>query len=67
MILESLWYEASPYVYVVVGLASSLISNSDLGLLFSALLLAASFTIFRLRSTYRSPERQQYRKYSRPR
>ncbi len=66
MILETLWYEVSPYVYVTVGLASGLISNSDLGLMFSALLLAASFTIFRLRRIYRSPERQHFRKYSRP-
>lgn len=66
MILETMWYEISPYVYFGVGLASGLISNSDLGLMFSALLLAATFTIFRLRRIYRSPERQQYRKYSRP-
>ncbi len=67
MILETLWYEVSPYVYAVVGLASGLISHSDLGLMFSALLLAASFPIFRLRRIYRSPEREKYRKYSRPR
>lgn len=67
MILETVWYEVSPYVYVVVGLASSLISNSDLGLMFSALLLVASFTILRMRRMYRSPERQWYRKYARPR
>ncbi len=67
MILETLWYEVSPYPYVVVGLASGLISNSDLGLTFSALLLAASFTIFRLRRIYRRPERQQHRRYWRPR
>ena len=66
MIIEAMWYEVSPYVYLVVGLAAGLISSSDLGLLFSALLLAASFTIFRLRRLYRDPERQRYRKYARP-
>ena len=67
MSLESLWYETSPYLYLVVGLASALFSNSALGLVFSALLVAASVTIFRLRRIYRSPERQAYRRYSRPR
>ena len=67
MSLESLWYETSPYFYLVVGLASALFSNSALGLVFSALLVAASVTIFRLRRIYRSPESQAYRKYSRPR
>jgi len=66
MILETIWYEVSPFVYVVVGCASSLISTSDLGLLFSALLLVASFTIVRMRRRYRSPERQHHRKYARP-
>ncbi len=65
MSLEALWYEVSPYVYLVVGLASVLFSNSDFGLLASALLLTASFTILRLRRIYRS--RREFRKYSRPR
>ena len=67
MSLEALWYEVSPYVYFVVGLASVLFSTSDLGLVFSALLLTASFIVLRLRRIYRSPDRQEYRKYSRPR
>lgn len=67
MSLEALWYEVSPYAYLVIGLASVLFSNSDLGLVFSALLLAASFTIFRLRRIYRSPGNQHLRKYSRSR
>jgi hypothetical protein len=67
MSLELLWYETSTYLYLVVGLASALFSNSALGLVFSALLVAASVTIFRLRRIYRSPERQAYRRYSRPR
>ena len=65
--LEALWYEVSPYVYFVVGLASAAFSNSDPGLVFSALLLTASFTVLRLRRIYRSPDKVKYRKYSRPR
>ena len=66
MRLEALWYEVSPYVYFVVGLASASFSNSDFGLVSSALLLAASFTIVRRRRIYRSPDRVESRKYSRP-
>ena len=66
MRLAALWYEISPYVYFVVGLVSSLFSNSDVGLVFSALLLAASFAIVRLRRIHRSPDRLRARKYSRP-
>lgn len=67
MILETLWYEVSPYVYSALGVVAGIVSSSDLGLLFSALLLAGSFAIFRLRRIYRSPARREYRKYSRPR
>ena len=66
MSIEALWYEVSPYVYLVVGLASASFSNSDFGLVSSALLLAASFTIVRRRRIYRSPDRVESRKYSRP-
>jgi hypothetical protein len=65
--LESLWYETSPYLYLVVGLVSALISDTATGLVFSALLVGASVTIFRLRRNYRSPESWAYRKYSRGR
>ena len=65
MSLESLWYETSPYLYLVVGLVSALASNSAPGLVFSVLLVAASVTIFRLRRIHRSSETQVYRKYSR--
>jgi len=65
MSLEALWYEVSPYVYFVVGLVSAAFSNSDFGLVFSALLLTASFAIFRLRRIYRRPDRVEFRKYSR--
>jgi len=67
MSIEALCYEIAPYVYFVVGLVSAAFSNSDLGFVFSALLLTASFAIFRLRRIYRHPDRVKFRKYSRPR
>ena len=67
MSLGALWYEVSPYVYFVVGLASASFSNSDIGLVCSALLLTAAFTIVRRRRIYRHPARVEFRKYSRPR
>ena len=65
MTLEARWYEVSPYVYCVVGLVSAAFSNSDFGLVSSALLLTASLVIFRLRRLYRRPDRVEFRKYSR--
>ena len=67
MSLESLWYEVSPYVYFVVGLAAAAFSTSDFGLVCCALLLTASLTIFRRRRMYRSADSVKLRKYSRPR
>jgi hypothetical protein len=67
MSLATLWYEVSPYVYFVAGLASASFSNSDVGLVSSALLLIASLTIVRLRRIYRSPDSVEFRKYARPR
>jgi hypothetical protein len=64
MSLEALWYELSPYAYCLVGLVSAAFSNSDLGFVFSALLLTASLAIFRLRRIYRSPKRVEFRKYA---
>jgi hypothetical protein len=66
MSLEALWYEVSPYVYFVFGLVSAAFSQSDFGLVFSALLLSATFVILRLRRIYRRPDRVEFRKYSRP-
>jgi hypothetical protein len=65
MNVKVLWYEASPYVYVVVSLASLLFSSSGIGLMFSALLLTASLSILRMRRIYRSPGARKHRKYSR--
>lgn len=62
-----LWYETSPFVYLVLGLASLLFSTSASGFVFSTLLVVVAVTIFSLRRSYRSPEQQKLRKYSRPR
>jgi hypothetical protein len=45
MSIEALCYEIAPYVYLIVGLVSAAFSSSDLGFVFSALLLSASFAI----------------------
>jgi hypothetical protein len=62
-----LWYETSPYVYLIAGVIAMLFSNSAPGFVFSTLLLVAAITILSLRRTYRSLEQRNYRKYSRPR
>ena len=67
MILEALWYEISPYVYLFVGLASVLFCTSTLGFVFSAILVAIAVTVLCLRRVYRSPASEKLRKYSRPR
>ncbi len=66
MNLEPLWYESSPFVYLVLGLAAVLFSHSALGLAFSAVLIATAITIFSLRLAYRSPASEMRRKYARP-
>ena len=64
---QDLWYETSPYVYFIVGVVAMLFSTSASGFAFSTLLLVVAVTIVSMRHTYRSPEQQKYRKYSRPR
>lgn len=53
MDLETLWYEFSPYLYAVAGVASILSTRSTVGIVSGLLLLAASGTILRLRWNYR--------------
>jgi heme O synthase-like polyprenyltransferase len=53
MTLESIWYEYSPYGYAVVGVVSSLNYQSVVSVISGITLLAASFTIFRMRRIYR--------------
>jgi hypothetical protein len=62
----NLWYRASPYVYLVVGLLATMFSTSATGFASCALLVAMSVTILCLRRAYRSPEQQKLRKYARP-
>jgi hypothetical protein len=64
---QDLWYETSPYVYFIVGVVAMLFSTSASGFAFSTLLLVVAITIVAMRRTYRSPEQQEFRKYSRPR
>ncbi|MFI4940823.1 MAG: hypothetical protein ACHP7O_10860 [Burkholderiales bacterium] len=59
MTLESIWYEYSPYGYAVVGVASSLNYQSTVSVISGITLLAASFTIFRLRRIYRKNKEAQ--------
>lgn len=62
MDLETLWYEFSPYVYAVAGIASVASTRSTVGIVSGVLLLAAAATIFRLRWTYRRKLDQKVQK-----
>ena len=53
MSIEELWYEASPYIYVLLGVAVLFGSNETLGLASGGLLLLAAGTILRLRWLHR--------------
>lgn len=49
MDLESIWYEVSPYVYTLSGLAAFASADVQIGQVSGALLLGAALTIIRLR------------------
>lgn len=66
MSVEAVWYEASPYLYLAVGLGSLLFCTSMLGFLFSAILVAVAVALLSARRVYRSPERRHRRKYAKP-
>jgi len=53
MSIESLWYEASPYVYAAGGAFAVLGSDGALAKVSGGVLLVAAGTIMRLRWTYR--------------
>ena len=53
MDLETVWYEVSPYIYGIVGIAALLGTPSTMGIISGALLIAASATIVRLRWVHR--------------
>jgi len=65
MILESLWYEASPYFYGVGGLASIWNIDSLLALGSGALLVLSAAAILALRRRSRRAVAEHRRKYSR--
>jgi hypothetical protein len=49
MDLETIWYELSPYVYTLSGLAAFTAADARMGQFSGALLLGAALTIIRLR------------------
>ena len=53
MDFEVLWYEASPYIYVIVGIIAMIYASSYLAMLPGGLLIAAAVTILRMRRSYR--------------
>jgi NhaP-type Na+/H+ or K+/H+ antiporter len=53
MSIEELWYEASPYIYILLGITVLFGSNETLGLASGGLLLVAAGTILRLRWLHR--------------
>ena len=53
MDIETTWYELSPYLYAIAGVASALNVKSGLSICSGVLLLAAAATIIRMRWVYR--------------
>ncbi len=56
--LEPLWYELSPYLYGIAGVAAILITDA-LGEVFGILLLTAAATIVGMRKSYREHEEKK--------
>ncbi|MES2070332.1 MAG: hypothetical protein V4488_08290 [Pseudomonadota bacterium] len=61
MSLEKTWYEASPYVYGVMGIVSLFVAESKIAYLSAALLISSAITIISLRRHYRAAERDSVR------
>ena len=57
-----MWYELSPYVYAIAGLASVVSTRSTVGIGSGILLLAAAATIFRMRWSFRRKLDQKVQK-----
>ncbi|MCM5569873.1 hypothetical protein M6I34_05085 [Burkholderiaceae bacterium FT117] len=53
MSLEDIWYESSPYVYLIAGILVLASAESGLAIASALLLLVASGTILRLRWVHR--------------
>jgi len=51
--LEPLWYEISPFVYLILGLGTIVLANY-LGVAFGVLLMTMALAILTLRWNYRS-------------
>lgn len=49
MDLETIWYEISPYVYTISGVAALLAADARMGQWSGVLLLGAALTVIRLR------------------
>ncbi|MGZ3236532.1 MAG: hypothetical protein ACXWIN_02880 [Burkholderiaceae bacterium] len=59
MDIEATWYEGSPYVYGVVGVASLSNYHSYIAVVSGIVLLIASATILRMRWTYRKMQAEK--------
>ena len=53
MSIEDIWYESSPYVYLLTGLAALAWSDGTMATVSALLLLIAAATILRLRWVHR--------------
>jgi hypothetical protein len=53
MSIEDIWYESSPYVYLLAGLAALAWSDGTMATVSALLLLIAAATILRLRWVHR--------------
>ncbi len=53
MSLEDIWYESSPYVYLIAGIVVLASAEGSLAIASALLLLIASATILRLRWVHR--------------
>lgn len=51
--MEQTWYEFSPFLYAVMGVAALILAKGLIAVLSGVLLLAAAATILRLRWSYR--------------
>lgn len=61
MNLEKTWYEASPYLYGVIGIIALILADSKIAYICAAMLLSSALTIVTLRQHYRKAERESVR------
>ena len=53
MSIETLWYEVSPFIYGIVGVAALSGAQTAIGIISGGLLIAAAATVIRMRWVYR--------------